>query len=100
MMPYEDKMQDRRQAGPKRPHNLMMEGRGKLTLSGVDEVESFDEREIVMRTGEGTLYIAGEGLSVSRLSVDSGDVNVQGRVSELRYEETAERRGLFGRLFH
>ena len=64
-------------------------------------MESFDEREIVMRTGAGELVISGEELSVSRLSVDSGDVSVQGLISELRYAEPAsDGRGLWAKLFH
>ena len=79
----------------KKPNNLTLEGRRKLTVTGVEEVERFDETEIALRTGEGRLVIAGEGLHVSRLSVDSGDVNVTGRIGELRYEEAAPERGSF-----
>ena len=64
------------------------------SISGVEDVESFDEQEIVMRTSGGCLVICGEELSISRLSVDSGDVNVQGYLTELRYEEAGEKRGL------
>ena len=99
-MSYDEGFKNAKQQFGGKPHNLTMEGRRKLTVSGVEDVESFDEREIVMKTSEGSLYIAGEGLNVSKLSVDTGDVNVQGHISELRYEEpAAERRGLFGKLF-
>ena len=91
---------DRTPQAPKRPNNLMLEGRKKLTVSGVEEVESFDENEIAMRTGEGALIVRGEGLRIDRLNVDGGDVNVLGRISELRYEEPApERGGFWARLF-
>ena len=83
-----------------RPHRLSLEDRKKLTVSGVEEVESFDEGEIVMRTSLGTLTVSGEDLSVSRLSVETGDVDIQGRILGLEYEEeTGGRRGLLGRLF-
>lgn len=100
-MGYEDSFKGGRQQSVRKPHNITMEDRRQLAISGVEEVESFDEREIVMRTTAGTLVIGGEDLSVSRLSVDSGDVSVQGEIAELRYEEPAgEGRGLWAKLFH
>ena len=83
-----------------KPHLLTLDARSKLGISGVEEVESFDEQEIVMRTAAGGLVVTGEGLSVSRLSVDSGDVSVSGRIDALRYEDPAEeRRSLWAKLF-
>jgi sporulation protein YabP len=90
-----------RQAVPvRKPHSLSLEARKQLTISGVEEVESFDEREIVMTTSCGSLIIRGEELSVSRLSVESGDVTVRGLVSALSYEEVAPSGSLWARLFH
>ncbi len=99
-MGYEDSIKNAKRQEVKRPHNLTMEGRRRLTLSGVEDVERFDEQEIVLLTSEGSLIIGGEGLSVSRLSVESGDVSVQGQVRELRYEPETARGGLWARLFH
>ena len=85
---------------PERPHTLTLTGRRKLTVSGVDDVERFDEQEIVMRCGGTLLVVGGEELSVSRLSVESGDVSIAGRVSSLLYEEApAGRGGFWGRMF-
>ena len=99
-MGYEDSFKGGRQQSVRKPHNITMEDRRQLAISGVEEVESFDEREIVMRTSLGTLTVSGEDLSVSRLSVETGDVDIQGRILGLEYEEeTGGRRGLLGRLF-
>ena len=85
---------------PELAHHIILEEREQLSISGVEEVESFDEQEIVMRTVAGGLVVTGEGLSVSRLSVDSGDVSVSGRIDALRYEDPAEeRRSLWAKLF-
>lgn len=82
-----------------RPHNIIMDDRKKLFISGVDEVESFDDGQIVLRTACGNLVIKGSQLQIGKLSVDSGEVNVQGLVYELRYEETAVTGSLWTRLF-
>lgn len=84
---------------PKRPHNLSMERRSRLNISGVTEVQSFDEREILMDTTDGSLTIAGEGLSIGKLNVETGEVQVQGRVSALSYTQTEPRQNLWARLF-
>jgi len=82
------------------PHNVIMEGRERLSISGVEEVESFDEETIVVYTTKGMLIVRGEGLHIEKLTIDGGDLAVEGRVQSLRYEEeTKEKGGLFARLF-
>lgn len=83
-----------------RPHSVIMEERKKLSVSGVEDVESFDDTEIVMRTVCGDLIIRGSELQIDKLSLDTGDVNVMGIVSELSYEETAPSGSLWTKLFH
>ena len=90
-MPYEQRERSGESVA-KRPSNL--------TVSGVEEVMSFDEREITMRTGEGDLVVRGEGMTISKLNVEGGDVHVHGEIAELRYEEPAPARSLWARLFH
>ena len=96
-MPYEERKSDPQP--PRKANNLTLEGRRKLTVSGVEEVESFDENEISMRTGEGDLIVRGEGLRVDRLNVEGGDVNILGSISELRYEDAAPEKGFWARLW-
>lgn len=82
-------------------HRVELEGRDKLTVSGVEDVERFDEGCIVMATCEGTLIVTGEGLHIGKLSLDGGELHVDGRIDALTYEDTPEARGggLFSRLF-
>ena len=96
-MPYEERKSDPQP--PRKANNLTLEGRRKLTVSGVEEVESFDENEISMRTGEGDLIVRGEGLRVDRLNVEGGDVNILGSISELRYAEPAPEKSFWARLW-
>ena len=81
-------------------HHLTLEDRERLTVSGVEEVESFDENTIVMVTGQGLLIVRGEDLHIEQLSLDGGDLKVEGRVESLTYEEDrAARGGFLSRLF-
>ena len=78
-------------------HRLTMEGREKLTVAGV---EDFDESCIVMSTCAGTLVVTGEGLHIGKLSLDGGELHVDGRIDGVNYEEDQPvSRGLFSRLF-
>lgn len=82
------------------PHNIILEGRERLSISGVQDVERFDEEAIVVYTSKGMLIIKGSELHVEKLSLDSGDLSVQGQVQSLRYEEEMREKGsLLSRLF-
>ncbi|MBE7005256.1 MAG: sporulation protein [Ruminococcaceae bacterium] len=82
-------------------HRVTLDGRGHLTVSGVEDVDRFDENEIVMNTAEGTLVVTGENLHIDKLSLDGGELHVDGRVDTLSYEDAGVGRGggLLSRLF-
>ena len=80
-------------------HQLTLDGRERLTVSGVEDVERFDENMIVMSTTAGTLVISGENLHIGKLSLDGGELHVDGQIDALSYEDQTSRRGgLLGRL--
>ena len=84
---------------PAMSHQIILEEREQLVVSGVEEVESFDENTIYLTTAQGGLEIQGEELHIEKLSLDGGDLKVEGRVNALIYgEERRERGGLFSRL--
>ena len=81
-------------------HRLELDGRESLTVSGVEDVERFDETGIVMSTAAGTLVVTGEDLHIGKLSLDGGELHVDGRIDSLTYEDQGSGRGGFlGRLF-
>ena len=82
-----------------RPHHVIMEDRCKLSVTGVEDVISFDEAEIITRTGQGNLIIRGSGLHIGKLTLDSGEVSIDGTVRELCYEEPVVAGGFWSRLF-
>lgn len=82
------------------PHQLVLSDRKRLDLTGVSDVDSFDDRTVVARTTLGELTVKGQALSVCRLSIDSGDLSVEGTIDSLEYTAIETRKGgLFGRLF-
>lgn len=81
------------------PHKLTLDSRSRLTMTGVTEVESFDEEMVVLHTTRGTLVVRGNGLHLQMLSLDGGQVHVDGTVESLTYEDNAPVGGFFSRLF-
>lgn len=80
-------------------HHVILEGRQSLSISGVEDVESFDEESIIMRTIKGILVVRGENLHIEKLSLDGGDVKVEGDVDSLTYEEETVTGSFLARLF-
>lgn len=81
-------------------HHAILENREKLLLSGVTEVDSFDERTIILYTKLGELVILGRNLRMHQMSVESGEVTIEGEVQALRYgdKDRTAPAGLLGRL--
>ena len=85
---------------PAASHRLEVTGREHLTVSGVEDVVRFDENCIVTTTSAGTLIITGEELHIGKLSLDGGEMQVDGRIDAVTYEDTEVRQGSFlSRLF-
>ena len=87
-------------ARPETGHRVLLEEREQLVISGVEEVESFDENTIVMDTAQGCLIVRGENLHIEKLSLDGGDLKVEGDVDAVTYEDDGggARGGFFARL--
>lgn len=81
-------------------HSITLDSRKRLSISGVDEVESFDETAISLSTQEGYLMVRGCDLHIEKLNLDGGELLVEGTVDSITYEDQTPRQsGLFGRLF-
>lgn len=80
-------------------HNVVIEGKRHLVISGVIDVESFRDEEAVVLTQVGALSIFGEGLHLSRLNPEDGQVIIDGDLIALEYEPPeTEKKGLFSKL--
>jgi sporulation protein YabP len=77
------------------PHNCILEDRKRLSVSGVNNVESFDEETIVAATDYGDLTIKGQRLHITKLSLEIGELAIEGEIFSLSYSEAVEKSGGF-----
>lgn len=80
------------------PHKLTLNERNSLTMTGVTEVLSFDENLVLLATTLGKLEVQGENLALKNLSLDGGQVAVEGEISALFYTQPREKRSFWERL--
>lgn len=87
----------------RRLHRLDLTNRGKGSVTGIQDVVAFDENQIVLDTDMGLLTVKGKGLHVSRLTLEKGEVDIDGTVDSLVYSSNEAHRkqgeSLFARLF-
>lgn len=82
------------------PHNLILENREKLVVSGVEDVDSFDEQTVIAYTAAGELSIKGERLHINKLSIETGELTLDGKVDSMTYSENRSSSGsIFSKLF-
>lgn len=82
------------------PHQVILEDRKTLNVTGVSDVDSFDGLTVVVYTTLGELTVKGCDLQIQRLNVESGDLSLTGEIDSLTYSTSPSRRGgKLGRLF-
>lgn len=85
----------------KKAHSLLLENRSELKLTGVTDVDSFDEETISAYTDYGCLTISGSNLHIEELNLENGKLNVKGEVTALVYSsKTKKNDNLFKRIFN
>ena len=80
-------------------HNIIMENRKELRVSGVKDIDSFTESRIVLSTIMGELVIKGQDLHVSVLEAETGDFSMTGKIKSLCYNNFSSSDNLFGKMF-
>lgn len=84
-------------------HKILLSNRKTGNFSGVKDVLSFDVAEILLETEQGMLLIKGGNLHVNRLSLEKGEVDIEGQINSLAYSEVKDygkqAESFFGRLF-
>ncbi len=86
-----------------KPHKVLVSNRRTGTISGVSDVLSFDISEILLETEQGMLMIKGNDLHVNRLTLEKGEVDIEGRIDSLTYSDIAgygkHGESIFSKLF-
>ncbi|MDF2592504.1 MAG: yabP [Clostridia bacterium] len=85
-----------------KPHNIFIEGREKLNITGVRDVISFDENTIVLSTEMGGLILKGTDLHINKLNVEDGNLNIEGYIVACNYTEKTDTKrtgGFFSNIF-
>ena len=84
-------------------HKMMIQNRKDGALTGIMDVVSFDEAEVILETDMGSLSIKGEGLHIKRLDLEKGEVDLNGRMDSFVYSEqkgfAAKGESFLSRLF-
>ncbi|MBM7580658.1 sporulation protein YabP [Jeotgalibacillus terrae] len=86
----------------KRHHEVRMTGREDMSVTGVKQLERFDQDEFLIETVEGELSVKGNGLKLVNLDLDKGVVSLKGKVDHVLYLDSVSKeasKGLLGKLF-
>lgn len=82
-------------------HTLTLTNRNRAVITGVEDVDCFNEQIVILRTVQGDLTLAGENLNIAHLNLEDGRLVVEGEVISLEYVQRAKGSGrsLLGRIF-
>lgn len=82
------------------PHNIIIEDRRLMTVSGVSDVDSFDEQTVVVFTDMGELTVRGNDLHINRLNIEIGELFIEGKIYSITYtDEQPHSGGFFSKVF-
>lgn len=80
-------------------HSVSLSGRKLLVMEGVKHVESFDEKEITLETNLGRVVLKGEGLHITQLNLDTGNLSAEGYFNSILYVEGKSKgKGVLSRI--
>jgi len=84
-------------------HNITINERKNIVISGVKKIDSFDNEEFLMETTMGYIIIKGSDLEIIKLDTYQGNVSIKGKINSLNYMETSSKKekeeGIFSKLF-
>ncbi len=80
------------QGSENKGHTVLIENRARMALTGIEDVISFDEKSVVLASTTGVLTIDGDDLHIVRMSVDSKELGIEGKINGLSYIDKPIRR--------
>lgn len=84
------------------PHKVVIDSREKIIITAVEDVDSFNEVEIILLTNHGFITVTGEDLHINKLNLEDGQLVVEGKIQSIDYadhEEQRTKRGVFSKMF-
>lgn len=83
-----------------RNQNIMLEDRERMTVTGVEQVDSFNDNTIILVTIKGGMVIKGANLNISKLNIEDGSVKIEGNINSINYTaKEATPKNIVGKLF-
>ena len=83
--------------------NIIMESRKKLSISGVEDVDSFNENEVIVYTNMGLVEVKGSEIHMNKLSLDVGEIILEGQFDSVIYVDddhaAKQKKGIFSKIF-
>ena len=81
--------------------NILIEDRNRITITGVEQVESFNDNTIILKTVKGGMTIKGEGLNIEKLNLDDGNVKIDGIINGIIYsdKDSSQKGNIIGKIF-
>lgn len=86
----------------KSPHKIVIDSRTKVVITAVEDMDSFNENEVILLSNHGFITITGEDLHISKLNLDDGQLVVEGKIQSIDYadhEEERAKHGVFSKMF-
>lgn len=85
---------------PNLKHNVIMEDRRTLSLTGITDIDSFDEQLVAVFTDTGELLVRGSGLHINKIDVEAGELSLEGEIYSLEYTSNiSQKSNLWSRIF-
>lgn len=95
-------IEDKKMSRPK-VQNIIIENREKMSISGVIDVESFNDECVIVDTELGVLVVRGEDLHINKLNLDNSELNIEGDIISCEYSDKEGSRskgfGFLGKMF-
>lgn len=99
----DEAMDDQIKRLEKRPHQVKIEDKKRVTVTAVEDVDSFNENEVIFLSSAGMMTITGDELHITKFSIDDGVLIVDGKIEAVDYTDHEEIRmvksGLLGKVF-
>lgn len=84
-----------------RTHSIHIDNRELMSITGVKDVGSFNENEVILMTDGGGLTVEGTSLHITKLNLDEGQIVIEGQIIAFEYDDMPVQKGsIFARMFH